>query len=936
MECSISSSFSDSSKKNSRIHSKNFTDLQNENALLIQKNVDLSAQLTNLRSQFDQALVVSSKIENVFSTNSEYSKEIAHLKSEKDDLNRRLQIALQNNQDLNYKLQNYANSQINVNENYGNFKRQKDKYDKIILDMQSKLDESNKENEFLKQNSEQFNMTMENIYQAASHFFNQIIDSPQILLDCFMHNKNNSESKDIIKLTKHIYKLKNQLKKKDYMIENYEKSKIQNEIDKNTIQVTENEFNYKISDLTAQLNELKDRNQTQSQQIDELTRKNESLIEELAQKNAQIKVNMFQNEDKQTIDIQQLNHKLISTQKLLTVTVKKNKQLKNKLFVIVCKAKSLEKKCHILRNSIKALEIRKGDLKCEIQRKADLHTQSEFKIKDVENSVLRAKDELNLQKKENDRLHGEIVQYENKLRQADRDYKELQEEKNHLISISQQFDGKIQAYENKLQAERARHENLERRLRDELSPLDPSNVIPPTILNSTDFPNELQTVIGEIGRNTAVNLTVRIQSAFSTIAKYFKAKFEEVEGQIKEERQKFSGLKTQVDSLLDFLSRLFPEVKINYELILSDEQTRNILGDTIRNLKEIQRIGPLIDEVNSTLGIQKFEDAKITIDELLRTIDEFQREIRKQKDLKRRTFKLSKLKEEELITEIQSIESEYNKLDSDFKELFSDKNSLQEKIFSIQNQMKEKEEILTNTYQKKINDLNEIILDLQNKLKSASSLNDIISKLTRSKERLESDIKLKQTQNEDDKKKYKQKVKIEREKYDQLLNQTRKQISESQSKIRELTDINSKFEASNSVLSANNNELLLRIKKLETKLNALQSEFERDKKSVESQCQAKLLFAETECKSKIEENKLQVDLMKKRLIDLISKTFSAYLDGLNVDENNFEGAIQLLKRKMDSIMNKESIIRGRFKFDSNQPLEDIISSLISRQRKSKY
>ena len=123
---------------------------------------------------------------------------------------------------------------------------------------------------------------------------------------------------------------------------------------------------------------------------------------------------------------------------------------------------------------------------------------------------------------------------------------------------------------------------------------------------------------------------------------------------------------------------------------------------------------------------------------------------------------------------------------------------------------------------------------------------------------------------------------------------------------------------------------------METKLNALQSEFERDKKSVESQCQAKLLFAETECKSKIEENKLQVDLMKKRLIDLISKTFSAYLDGLNVDENNFEGAIQLLKRKMDSIMNKESIIRGRFKFDSNQPLEDIISSLISRQRKSKY
>ena len=33
-------------------------------------------------------------------------------------------------------------------------------------------------------------------------------------------------------------------------------------------------------------------------------------------------------------------------------------------------------------------------------------------------------------------------------------------------------------------------------------------------------------------------------------------------------------------------------------------------------------------------------------------------------------------------------------------------------------------------------------------------------------------------------------------------------------------------------------------------------------------------------------------------------------------------------------MNRESIIRGRFKLDSNQPLEDIIATLISRQRRS--
>lgn len=910
--------------------------MQNENLVLIQKNTDLSNQLTNLRTQFDQALAVSTKIENVYSTNSEYSKEIAHLRSEKDDLYRRLQIALQNNQDLNCKLQNCMNSQSYSNGNLGTLKKQKDKYEKIISELQRKIEDSNKENENLQNNIEQIKVDMNSIYQAAAHFFGQIIDSPQTLLDIFIQQKNNKESEEIIKLTKHIYKLKNQLQKKENAIANYEKLKIQNEIDKNKSQAATNDLNLQISDLTVQVNDLKDRNSNQSQQIDELTRQNASLIEEISQKNAQLKASLFQNDEKQEQDNHQLKEKFLSTQKLLLITNNKNKQLRKKLFMIICKAKSLEKKCRILQNSKKNLELKKDELKNEIQRNASLNTQSEFKIKDVENSVLRAKDELNMQKKENDRLHDEIIQYENKLRQANREYKELQEEKNHLISITQQFDGKIQAYESKLQAQKVHHETLEQRLRDELTPLDPSNVIPPSILNSTDFPSDLQNLLGEISRNTAINLTVRIQSAFSNVAKYYKTKFEEIGNQLKEEHSKFEGLKTHVDSLLDFLSRLFPELKINFDLILSDEHTRNILGDSIRNLREMQRIQPLIDDVNSVLGIQKFEDAKITIEEMLSDINKMQKEIRRQKDLKKKTFKLSKLKEEELEAKLESIESDYNEIDKNYKELFEDKKALQDKIFNLQSQLNHKEEEISNSYQMKINDLNQIINDLQLKLKSIDSLNGIISKLTKSKERLEQEIKIRQNQFDEDKKKYKNKVKIEKDKYDQLLDQTRKQISESQSKIRELTEINAKIEASNSVLNSSQNELKIRIKTLESKLTAIQSECERDKKSIESQCNAKLLFAETEYKSRIEEKQLQIDLMKKRLIDSIAKTFSSYLDGLNVDENNFEAAIQLLKRKLDTVINRESIIRGRFKLDSNQPLEDIIATLISRRRKSNY
>ena len=67
--------------------------------------------------------------------------------------------------------------------------------------IKNNIDLSKEENENLQNNIEQIKVDMNSIYQAAAHFFVQIIDSPQTLLDIFIQQKNNKESEEIIKLT---------------------------------------------------------------------------------------------------------------------------------------------------------------------------------------------------------------------------------------------------------------------------------------------------------------------------------------------------------------------------------------------------------------------------------------------------------------------------------------------------------------------------------------------------------------------------------------------------------------------------------------------------------------------------------------------------------------------------------------------------------------
>ena len=91
-------------------------------------------------------------------------------------------------------------------------------------------------------------------------------------------------------------------------------------------------------------------------------------------------------------------------------------------------------------------------------------------------------------------------------------------------------------------------------------------------------------------------------------------------------------------------------------------------------------------------------------------------------------------------------------------------------------------------------------------MKNYSLLEESISKLSKRKDHLESELKLRINQIEDSEKNYKARIKSEKEKYEQAIEQNRKQALEMQLQIRDLSENIAKLEATNKVLSNNNNE----------------------------------------------------------------------------------------------------------------------------------
>jgi chromosome segregation ATPase len=908
-----------------------YHDLRRENSQLSQANLDLTNQLSYLRRQFDSALSVSTTIDGVLSKTAEAVHEISQLKAERDDLAHRLHIALQANQEAELRLRELkATSLPDPSDISTGLRQQKRALEDRVRSLESELQKERRQSTQLHTDHDQTEFQLENIFQAASKYFGLLIDSHQTLLHCFIQP---TAQDDIENLTRANARLTSQLQKIRTETSSFELVRQRLEMElavaNNQLSQNEGEFSREIALLEARVKD-------QLKVIANLTRERDELVADGHEKTTQIKIMEIKAEDARNAENVALANQLSDAVERVNALIGEKHELEKRILKLGTKLDNAEKRAAGLDAKLHKVQESKSASKLDHAKVAASATENEMKVRELEGKLARAQDEIAAKRREVEKVSESFTPIENQLKQQGRDMTDIRRERDDLLAQLHKEAGLKQIVENQVQqlqhkiAQREREiQELQTKLQEALRPVDVSDLVPASCWTSPELPSELHDVVRDIGRNPHVQISTKIRNCMDTISKWFKLRAHNFEGELAEGRQDVAAIKANVNMLLGFLKRLMPEVRINFDLLLTDDLTRQMFGEAVMSLKkniessEQQKtnLESRLLAVVRELGFTDIEEIKAAISHQSQVISDLRNRVRQEKKGRLSLDKLLKQtrdKIREISDTSEALEAENSNLRreiSDFDVLVSDKSS----------EIKRLEGVVA-----------KISSERDNAIGEKEQLDLVIVKLHRRRERTESQVKALQEAMQDLEKRHKESARRDREaaqlRYDQLAEQTTKQIGELQELIRERSERAARFEQSNAELQSKNSDLILGVQRLETKAKAIQMECDRDKKALESQMNARLMSVESEYKSRLEEAHVQVTNVKNRMAEAVMRQLAGFIDGMKVTDANFEVALQLVKRKLELMAVREGHIRNVLQLESYQSIEDGISAISYRRK----
>ena len=96
---------------------------------------------------------------------------------------------------------------------------------------------------------------------------------------------------------------------------------------------------------------------------------------------------------------------------------------------------------------------------------------------------------------------------------------------------------------------------------------------------------------------------------------------------------------------------------------------------------------------------------------------------------------------------------------------------------------------------------------------------------------------------------------------------------------------------------------------------------------------AKMQYAESEYKAQIADIKAENAAFRNRIAASISLQFSTFTDGMKVSESNFESALQVIKRKLDSFTAREQSLRNVLHLQPVDSIDEAITALTRRKHR---
>ena len=956
-----------------------------ENAQLRELNLQLSTELKNLQSQFNDAVSVFSKMDEVNKENADLKQKILKLNRENDDLQQRFKIMIA------------SNNERKNNSNMSQTATDREHQDQIfelnsqIYELQNKLKlETERYNTKLKNNEDLLydtqteNSVIKNqlnkIFSLSHNFFHLKFNSVQDLIEFMMHPSPSPENTertiprtDENKSTdkKKLRALKEKLEKEKVRRKQLELEVIQlrqgadlaesrqigekTDIEEmkrkysNEIRKLKSDHQREIFNLTRQYNEPK-KQYTIGTQTAPINNDKEVPTEQL------LKESKLKSQLKETqLSLTQLQNQTSSYQLQLNDTEK----VKDKIFR---KAKEYQGKAESLQRDLKEAQKVISSLNSQIE---DLKNEKE----QLENQILEAqveKDEnqskFEITSTETENLKKSFEYLQNLTNSQYNEIKKLTEDRSQLVLL-------VHSQNQCLANSESIISKLQKAVKDSTPTIMKRALVDQNNLNYNNDPKEwdygtlpedLQDILRDFACNEGMDLNQRIKHMFNVVSKWVEKINFDNENENTELKEK---LKTSNDTISNFATSILRVIEKDSldlkEIIAAVSDLYN------QKIALEQRINE-IEEAPRYYNQQDYEELAQTIESLRQQLNDTKnKEKKKKKELRdcKATFIDCQKKSQEQVDALKSANDKayetINDLQSQLNDLHAQHKTLLED-YSYQQKQETKSFYDENEITNIRNEYSSMIQDQ----KTAHKKKDmIISNLKKKNKELESSLKQWEEISRkmgDDSKKMKQQIgdsqKELNEKEDEItqlnsividkdaqiqqieahyqgmIEQLRQKSSQTEVIVQAMQN---EFETNDKKMKELNQQIVqlnFKLKKADLQIQAQIDSAEREKKLNEAQTKTQIMAIQTKFSVEAEEEKTKWENEKRALFGYMAQQFSSFFDPLQaLNEDSFKQTVSKIKNELERRNKQEMTIRKILKVKENQSTEDALADLVLSQ-----
>lgn len=970
----------------------NLAYLQQENTILAQKNAQLLQDLQTLQKQFKSAVEVTNSFDLISQKNSELQNQVHSIGNEKEDLQRRLKIALCKIDKLNdaisiEKQNNNLNSINEINLLKQKLAEEQKKNSSQVTRLEQQVKTYEKEIKEKDQLIEQNMIEFDSIFKAATQHFSQVIDNYDDLIRILLIPPTIPEpeikilSQPVINKKKKKEKPQNKIQKDQQ--EMIDRQKIEAEIRDQC----ETFYSQQINELASLNKELQNKNDRLIKENENFKSNSLRISEENSKLKIQIQCEKNEQESKMINQSIQLNDKIRNLTTQLNSTEQSNELFKKQISPLLSKVHHFEQQNKaILKqlNQAKSLNLSLQENNEKLANDNDLLSKqnienqtklSQFSksINEFQSTIRQLQSSVKEKNSENQRLKLSITALQ---RSSQLQTDEIESQKDQLIKTSQMLQDEteksakleisIKQIEQKCKTLEESAKSAHEKLFKAKEPIEREMILPLSVWSVPEMPKELIDVVEQVANNQTLKFPTKLRQVLTIICKYFLSKSERCEKELSSYQDKEMVEHSKILDFANHLKLIFTEINSEFDDFLDNKEIQlkmKEINNEIRNTRkslmiEKDNLEKKILDLLLFLQVDSIEDVIGVIQEMNENINNLELKnndhvqnisaITKQyenlkSDCSKRIsgFKKEINKQQKLFNEVTENNrilndklNEANQIIEQNKELYDQKTLENQVIFDAKvNEFEKQNSYLheqINNQKSKIVKLNEVIDNLKKELTKATNTILILKK---NKNSLVDQVKQIASFKEENDKIFNQKIANERNIFDQKLSQ---ESVKYKTQIDELTDLyekeknkNENFENLIESLKGQISDLTLRLQKAELELNTAAKESQRDKVVVDSQHKSEILALKNDFHEKIIEKDAQINKAKREIMSCVALHFCSLFDANSeMNETNFEIFIKGIKARLSDLVSCENKLRVLLQIGPQQSIVDCVSQLL--------